>query len=52
MEAGGKVTDLVGNDLVFKRGESFTPGGLGVVCSNGVFHDEIVSRLSKELGLR
>lgn len=41
-EAGGKVTDIVGNPLDFTRGQKLTQNR-GVIVTNGRLHDQIVS---------
>ncbi len=40
-EAGGKVTDLMGNERRYDQ------DGLGCVVSNGILHDQILSTISK-----
>lgn len=48
-EAGGAVTDLEGNVLEFERGPRFKPKGLGVVCSNANFHQDLLDKLRRGL---
>ena len=40
-EAGGKVTDLNGGPLRFEARPFFKPKGLGIIASNGKFHNEL-----------
>ncbi|UPR04030.1 inositol monophosphatase [Chloropicon primus] len=50
-EAGGTVSDLGGDPLFLGKTpcSHFRPGGLGVICSNGRFHPEVVSKLGAEV---
>jgi 3'(2'), 5'-bisphosphate nucleotidase len=44
-EAGGRVTDLLGNDLDFTHGRTLAQN-VGIVASNGHLHEEALSALS------
>ena len=48
-ESGGKVTDLSGESLRFDKCQFFKPNGLGVVVSNGKFHQQVVENLATGL---
>ncbi|MEC4985407.1 MAG: 3'(2'),5'-bisphosphate nucleotidase [Oscillatoria sp. PMC 1068.18] len=45
-EAGGKVTDLNGNNLDFSLGSKLT-NNLGIVASNGAIHNQVLSIWAK-----
>jgi len=45
-ESGGTVTDFAGAPLAFERAATFRPGGMGVVVSNGNFHEDLVQALA------
>jgi 3'(2'), 5'-bisphosphate nucleotidase len=45
-EAGGRVTDLEGNTLDFRRGERLE-GNRGVVATNGAVHDRVLEALAR-----
>lgn len=45
-EAGGRVTDLNGNNLDFTHGPRLKEN-IGIVASNGRFHEEVVEALEK-----
>ena len=49
-EAGGRVTDIYGNDLDFSKGKTLS-GNKGVIATNGKFHDEVVKVVGEVLGL-
>ena len=40
-EAGGRITDLSGNDLDFRQGR-FLINVTGIVASNGLLHEDIL----------
>ena len=48
-EAGGKVTDIQGNDLDFTRGYQLE-NNLGVIVTNGLVHDKLTQTI-KMLGI-
>lgn len=45
-EAGGKVTDIKGRPLDFTHGKTLATN-LGVIVTNGTFHDKIISAIKK-----
>lgn len=47
-EAGGRVTDLQGKPLEFSHGARLS-ANIGIVATNGVLHDEVVSALEQVL---
>jgi 3'(2'), 5'-bisphosphate nucleotidase len=52
-EAGGKMTDLVGQDIDFSLGAKMADTVLGVLGSNGgKFHDALVDAFQKQEALR
>eukprot|EP00736_Rhodelphis_marinus_P000099 Rmarinus@m.497 len=48
--AGGKVTDVRGNDLDFSIGRTLRDN-LGVVASNGLYHDKVISAVRSVLNV-
>ena len=44
-EAGGKITDISGNDLVYNTDSVNHENGL--LVTNGIIHEEVVSKISK-----
>ncbi len=49
-EAGGRVSDLHGKPLDFSQGRHLGHGS-GIVCTNGVLHDQVLEACRAELGL-
>ncbi len=49
-EAGGRVTDVRGNDLDFSIGRTLRDN-LGVIVTNGSVHDPVVAAVGEVLGL-
>lgn len=47
-EAGGRVTDFMGNELDFSSGTS-TLNARGIVATNGVLHDAVLEAIRKSL---
>lgn len=45
-EAGGTVTDVLGNEIYYEKSNKLEKN-MGIVASNGAIHDEIVNILSK-----
>ena len=45
-EAGGKVTDIFGNDLDFRHGDGLK-NNKGVIATNGKLHDAVISALAE-----
>lgn len=45
-EAGGKVTDIFGNDLDFTHGHQLN-SNKGVIATNGRLHDKVIEALAK-----
>jgi len=50
LEAGGRVSDVNGKPLDFSRGRGLS-GNLGVVVTNGLDHERIISAVQSVLGL-
>ncbi|QQE10744.1 3'(2'),5'-bisphosphate nucleotidase [Planctomycetota bacterium] len=50
LEAGGRVTDIYGNDLDFSKGKTLS-ANKGVIATNGKFHDQVVKAVGEVLGL-
>ena len=50
VEAGGKITDMFGNDLKYNIPEVIHKEG--VLISNGILHDEIVKKYKEYLNLK
>lgn len=46
-EAGGKVTDLQGRSLDFSNGRNLDASVTGILASNGVIHNKLLSSVSK-----
>jgi 3'(2'), 5'-bisphosphate nucleotidase len=44
-QAGGKVTDISGSPLRFQPKPFFKPKGLGIIASNGNFHNDLCKSL-------
>lgn len=49
-EAGGRVTDITGQDLDFSRGQKLE-GNRGVIVTNGTLHDPVVAAVQNVLGV-
>jgi len=49
VEAGGRVTDVAGQPLDFGQGRRLE-NNLGVIVTNGRFHDEVLAAVQAELG--
>ena len=48
-QAGGRVTDVNGNDLDFSQGARLSANS-GVVATNGAVHDAVVDAVQSVLG--
>lgn len=48
-EAGGRLTDLAGRSLDFKRGQELS-GNRGIVATNGTVHDRVLQAVREYLG--
>ncbi len=51
IEAGGKVTDLNGNELNFSEGRLMSEKVRGIVASNGAIHDLLLNNIKKIRGV-
>ena len=49
-EAGGRVTDVTGNDLDFSLGRTLK-NNKGVVVTNGRLHDRVIEAVKEVLGI-
>lgn len=50
-EAGGRVSDVSGNDLDFSQGRTLS-NNKGVVGTNGELHDLVISAVGEVLNLK
>lgn len=47
-EAGGKMTDVLGNDLIYNNSSKIINHKNGIVASNKIIHDTIIKKLGQQ----